>query len=250
MQRTFLASLAMMALALLAVAQNSAPASPVPQSAASPSNSAGQTSAGSQMPAGTVIVAELSKSVDAKKVRPGDKIEAKTSMDLLSQGKVVIPRETKIIGHVTEAKAHSKDSPDSMVGIAFDRMSLKDGRELPMQAAIQAIARPLQNPALQESGPMNDNGGMPSSAPMPSGGGMGGGGARTSAPSTSYPSGTTAGSDAPAASGGPAPLDPASKGVVGMKGLELKSAGPASVISSGKDNVRLDSGTQMILRTQ
>jgi len=243
MLRIFLFSLVIAAVVASAAAQNTAPASAVSESAG-PATS--QASREGQMPAGTVIVAELSKSLDAKKVKPGDKIEAKMSMDLLSQGKVVIPRDTKIVGHVTEAKAHSKDSPDSMLGIAFDRMSLKDGRELPMQAAIQAMARPLQNPALQGSGPISDNGGMPSSAPMPGGGGMSGGGARSSAPST-YP--TSAGADAPA-SGGPAPLGPVSKGVVGMKGLELKSAGPASVITSEKENVHLDTGTQLILRTQ
>jgi len=243
MLRIFLFSLAIAAVAASAAAQNTAPATAVSESAGP---ATGQASLEGQMPAGTVIVAELSKSLDAKKVKPGDKIEAKTSMDLLSQGKVVIPRDTKIVGHVIEAKAHSKDSPDSMLGIAFDRMLLKEGRELPMQAAIQAMARPLQNPAFQGSGPMSDNGGMPSSAPMPGGGGMSGGGARSSTPST-YP--TSAGADAPA-SGGPAPLGPASKGVVGMKGLELKSAGPASVITSEKDNVHLDSGTQLILRTQ
>lgn len=55
------------------------------------------------IPAGTIIPAALSKSVDAKKAKPGDKIEARITMDLLCNGKVVTPRDTKVIGHVTEA---------------------------------------------------------------------------------------------------------------------------------------------------
>src|SRR5258707_10733971 len=119
-----------------------------------------------QIPAGTLIPAELSKSLDSKKAKSGDKVEAKTAVDLLSQGKIVIPRNTKIIGHVTEAKAHSKESPDSMVGIVFDRIAMKDGHEVPIQAAVQAVARPLQSAALSNSNGA-DNSGMPSPGAPP-----------------------------------------------------------------------------------
>jgi len=46
------------------------------------------------------------------------------------------------------------------------------------------------------------------------------------------------------------PLDPASKGVVGMKGLALDTSGPVAVLTSNSGNVHLDSGTQLILRVQ
>src|SRR4029077_7694826 len=95
------------------------------------------------IPAGTIIPAALSKSVDAKKAKPGDKIEAKITMDLLSNGKDVIPRDTKVIGHVTEATPRTKESPNSRVGLSFDRISLKDGRELSIRAAIQAMGPSL-----------------------------------------------------------------------------------------------------------
>jgi len=239
MKRTFLA-LVIAALASAAAAQT-APAA---------GNPAANTTASSQtpnrLPAGATIVAELSKSVDAKKAKPGDKVEAKTSMDLLSQGKVVIPRGTKIIGHVTEAKAHTKESPDSTLGIVFDRIAMKDGSELSMQAGIQAIARPIQVALPSESDSMG--GDAPSGGPMPSAGGMGGG--RAQVPS-SYPSGDSSSpSDSAAPARSQVALSPASRGVVGIKGLELKGAGSAAVIRSPKDNVHLDTGTQLILKTE
>ena len=206
----------------------------------------------SQIPAGTVIAAELSKSLDAKKAKAGDKVEAKTAVDLLSQGKIVIPRNTKIIGHVTDAKAHSKESPDSMVGIAFDRISMKDGHDVPIQAAVQAIGRPLQSAALSNSTGV-DNTGMPSAgAPSTAGGGMGGTTpSRSSERVASYPQAPGSGNDPSSPSGStPAPLGPTSQGVVGMKGLSLKPSDQGTVITSEKDNVHLDSGTQLILRTQ
>jgi hypothetical protein len=209
-----------------------------------------QTPAGNQLAPGTVIPAELSKSVDAKKSKPNDKIEAKTSVDILSHGQIVVPRNTRIIGHVTEAKAHSKESPDSMVGIAFDRIVMKDGRELPLQAAVQAIGRPLQSAAFGGNEPMAETpSGLPSGAQGPRGS-MGG--APTATSPSSYPTGNT--SRLPSDSNAPqgstvSPLGPTSQGVVGMKRLALNS-GQASVVSSNADNVHLDSGTQLILRVQ
>jgi hypothetical protein len=249
MKRTLLLLWATTALVATAVAQSTpAPSSGAPQGAAPAQNSAAQAQNPDQMPAGTVIPAELSKSIDAKKVKVGDKVEAKTAIDLLSHGKVAIPKNTKIIGHVTEAKAHSKESPDSMVGIVFDRISMKDGHDLQMQAGIQAIGRPLRSAASMENSPMSESGGMASaSGPMQSGP-MGG---RSPAP-TSYPPAAGSPTTDPSSPGNgtSAPLAPTSEGVVGMKGLSLKTAGQASVVSSEKDNVHLDSGTQLILRTQ
>src|SRR5258705_7390979 len=117
--------------ATVAVCQSSPSPTTSPQAPSAPQTSQ-NAGAPTQLGGGVVIPAQLSKSVDAKKAKAGDKVEAKTTMDLLSHGQVVIPRDTKVIGHVTEAKPHSKESPESSVGLSFDRISLKDGRELPM----------------------------------------------------------------------------------------------------------------------
>jgi len=113
------------------------PPAPAPATAAKPPTSADTP------PPGTILAVELSKSLNAKKTRANDRVEAKTATDLLAHGQIVVPRNTKIIGHVTEAKARSKTSPDSLVGITFDRILLKDGREVPLQVAVQTIAKPL-----------------------------------------------------------------------------------------------------------
>jgi hypothetical protein len=203
-----------------------------------PANSAGQTAASkaqnSAAPAdtvapGTVLSVELSKSLGAKKSKANDRIEAKTATDLLAHGQIVVPRNTKIIGHVTEAKARSKTSRDSLVGITFDRMLLKDGREVPLQVAVQAIARPLPG----QRGSMGD----------------------ASASGDSSLPGDLAVPPDPMAPPAPnsstvIPLSPASRGVVDMKGLSLDTSGPVSVLSSNTGNVHLDSGTQLILRVQ
>ncbi len=167
----------------------------------------------------------------------------------MAHGQIVVPRNTKIIGHVTEAKARSKTSPDSLVGITFDRMLLKDGREVPLQVAVQAIARPLQFGTSPEGNlsPASRQAGMP---PIP---GQRGpiGDATTSGASSPYPGELSVPPDPMAPNSSTVvPLSPTSRGVVGMKGLSLETSGPVSVLSSNTGNVRLDSGTQLILRVQ
>ena len=247
MRKNLLTMLGLITLAAMGWAQN-APEAPTGAAATQ------MKTQSPRLPAGTVIPAELSKSVDTKKLKPGDKIEAKTSMDLLSHGQVIIPRNSKIVGHVTDTKPHSKESPDSKVAIAFDQIAVKDGQPLPMQAAIQAIGRPLQSQALTGNAPMSESGGIPSSgAPGGTAGPMGGGDPSPHAPDSApqFPAGNASGNSSTATSSATtAPLAPTSKGVVGMNGISLNNAGPASVISSEKDNVHLDNGTQLILRTQ
>jgi hypothetical protein len=204
---------------------------------------------------GTVIPAELSKSLDAKKAKPGDKIEAKTTMDMLSQGKVVIPKNSKIEGHVTSAKPHTKESPESELGIAFDRIVMKKAGEVPMQAAIQAIAPPVRmdNAAAATAAPM---GSAPPAQPSGNAGsgnmGSGNTGSANSPGTASSSAGQTPAMGAPdAASPGPSGiLAPGAKGAVDMKGASLTSAKEANVIASSSQNVKLDGGTQMMLRVE
>ena len=222
-------------------------------------NSAGQTAAAkSQSPAppadtlppGTLLAVELSKSLDARKTKVNDRVEARTATDVLAHGRIVVPHNTKIVGHVTEAKAHSKDSPESRVAITFDRMLFKDGREVPLQLAVQAMARPLQfgSNADGSVSPANRQNRVPmpgQRAPL--------GDASEATPNVppSYPGDLAPIPDPMAPSSlTVVTLDPASKGVVGMKGLSLDTSGPAAVVSSTSGNVHLDSGTQLILRVQ
>jgi hypothetical protein len=251
MMKSFYLAYVILAFAVISRAQAPAepatanPPAPAPATAAKPPTSADTP------PPGTILAVELSKSLNAKKTRANDRVEAKTATDLLAHGQIVVPRNTKIIGHVTEAKARSKASPDSMIGITFDRMLLKDGREVPLQLSVQAIARPLQfgpsseanlsrpdrQPGVPMAGqhvPLGDasSSGVPPSypgdlAPIPD------------------PMGSNNSSNATVV-----PLSPSSKGVVGMKGLSLETSGPVAVLGSTSGNVRLESGTQLILRVQ
>jgi hypothetical protein len=215
---------------------------------------------------GTTLQAELTKPLDAKKAKAGDEFTAKATQDVKSNGQVVIRKGSKLIGHVTEAQARTKDNSESKLGLAFDKAVLKDGSEVTLNAVVQALAAAPSSPV---SAP-GDGIGAPSLPSAPAGGGGGGGmlgGVSGATHSTLGAAGNTLGSvggsaagavngtvngAAGAATGGT--LNGVSHGVVGLKGLDLSSAvassssAQASVISSSTQNVRLDSGTQMLLQ--
>ena len=59
------------------------------------------TSSATVLAAGTTICVALADSIDARKAKPGDAITARVTLPVLSQGKVIIPNDAKITGHVT-----------------------------------------------------------------------------------------------------------------------------------------------------
>src|ERR1043166_9298015 len=99
---------------------------------------------GGALSSGTTLQAELSKSLDAKKAKPGDEVSAKLTQDVKSNGKVVLHKGSKLVGHVTEAQARSKENAESKLGIVFDKAVLKGGQEVAFNSVIQAVAPPLQ----------------------------------------------------------------------------------------------------------
>jgi hypothetical protein len=234
----------------------------------SPQAPAAQTSLSSEIAAGTIIQAELSKSLDARKAKPGDKVQAKVSMDLLAHGQIVLPRETKIVGHVVQAKAHSKQSPDSRVVLVFDTILLKGGRKMALPLSVQALGRPLLSfpqagddmvnaasagvpPGLSPSGA--GPGTMGQTGPIGQSGGMSGA-ARIGADPTRSPL-PPDGDPAPhpgeiGSQGSVSPLAPTSQGVVGIKDLSLTNSPEGSAVNSDTRNVHLDGGAQLILRVQ
>lgn len=245
MIRNVLLTVPLIFLAMFSAAQN-APASGMSTSQDQPQgapNSAGAAESKVRIPSGTVFLAELSKSVDAKKVKVGDKVEAKTTRDALSRGQVLVPRNSRITGHVTEVKFRTKDSKDSMVEIVFDHLAIKGGGELPVAYIIQAIGRPMgfvgDSAVATNVAPSSSTLGPPASPGTSSSRPTASSGGPQENPQTPS-SGDTAGSA----------LSPNSEGAVGLRGLSLTSSEQGSVISSNNVNVHLDGGAQLVLRVK
>lgn len=219
----------------------------------------------SALSTGTTVNAVLAKPIDSRKCKPGDEVFATTSQDVKADGKVVIKKGSKLIGHVTEAKAKGEGEANSSLGIMFDRAVLKNGQQVQMESVVQAIAS-----AHTAATSMDDDMGAMASGSMASTGAASGGGrsgllggvgstagAATGAVANVGGNATGAlnssvGSTANVGHGVNGALTSSSSGVVGMKGLSLATAASnateGSVITSTGKSVHLDSGTQMMLR--
>src|SRR6202521_3168296 len=88
---------------------------------------------------GSKIDATLATSLDAKRSKPGDEVEARAAEGVKQAGKVVLKKGTRIVGHVTQAQARAKGQTQSQLGIVFDHAVLKNGQEMPFSASIQAL---------------------------------------------------------------------------------------------------------------
>ena len=89
------------------------------------------------------MLVELSKTLKANKLKVGDKVKAEVSQDVVSHGKVIIPVETKLVGHVTEVSARDSAHPESRLGIVFDRILLKHFHDIDFEAVVQAVSQPV-----------------------------------------------------------------------------------------------------------
>lgn len=203
---------------------------------------------------GSVIPVQLTKTIDAKKAKTGDEVDAKVTVDLKTQGgEVLIPKDTKVVGHVTEAQARNKDQKESELAIAFDKAEMKGGQDMQMPMSIQAVVGQQRN--------NSDNSGDQSPAETPSHGGgstpSAGGGARGnmggSAPPASTPSSEPGSEPGPSQpkNGGLPPINAQTQGVVGISNLTLSQAQngtQGSLMTSEKNNVKLESGTMLLLK--
>ena len=241
----------------------------------SASASAQNDQANGSLASGTTFNAVLSAPVDSKKCKEGDSVTAHSTEAVKSEGKTVIPKGSKLIGHVTQTSARANGQADSTLGIVFDKAILRNGQEIPLNVAIQALAS-AQSYASLAAPDLDTMGGMAGSAGAS---GMSGGrnalgdvtstagGAVGTVTNTAANVGGVGGAPvgsttnaAGATSGAVGGLNVAgqftsnSRGVFGLNGISLNAATSnttqGSVITSTGKNVHLDCGTRMLLVSQ
>jgi hypothetical protein len=184
---------------------------------------------------GSILYAELTKTVDAKKAKVGDPVTAVLVADVLAHGKIVLRHDAKLLGHVTDAQIHSKETPESRLGIVFDKVITRDG-ELPLESKLLAI-RPGERPVFdvpQGPSPMSNSAQEPMQGQHPSPQG-------SNVPHRPSPSLGDAmkSRDREIAQNGPTDID----------GLSLSSAanGTQTIVSTQR-TVKLESGVKIELR--
>jgi hypothetical protein len=212
------------------------------------------------------ILAQFNDGLNGKKLKPGARVRVEVAQDVLAHGKIIIPLDARIEGHVTEVKTRGAD-PASRLGIIFDKVLLKHHEERNLQGVVYALAAPtvrrskVDEPDQMLAPTLGSTGGSPT--PM---------GNRTSTPTRMSPSPILAADTSSASITSAEPNSPASRngdiyansgliplisvgippGVYRMKGFSLTSGAsadtPGPVILSTANDVKLDYGTQVIIK--
>jgi hypothetical protein len=248
-----------------AIAQNAPPASASEPSASQPqpSTPAGHPPSAATQPAasannplkiapGSVIPVQLQKTVDAKKAKTGDEVVATVTQDMkTNSGDVLVPKDTKILGHVTTAQARNKEQKQSELAIAFDHAVVK-GDQMPLPMSIQAVVAPQPaNPAEGGSDqgnapPQSGSSGSPMAGRTPTGG-------MSQSPQqpSNYPPGEGSTGSQPQTNARP-PITGNTQGVIGMPDVKLETTAQntaqGSLMTSEKNNVKIEKGTMLLLR--
>jgi hypothetical protein len=117
----------------------------------------------------STVSGELAGKLDARTAKVGETVVLKTTGKVTTADGTVIPKGTRLIGHVTEAQAHDSAHADSQLGIAFDRAELKNGQSLSIHSTIERVN---PRPVIMASTLMNDDDSL---GGLASGGSMAGG---------------------------------------------------------------------------
>ena len=163
------------------------------------------------------LIVELARSIDSKKLKEGDEVEAKLMGVVTFSNRPPFGQGAKVVGHVTEVTNYSKNDPQSTLTVVFDRLVGSAGQEARIHSIVQAVA-PNQKADVNTGNDLgtNDLIYVPTLASVKSNGDHG---------KVQH-------------------LTETSTGVLGIKNIKL---GPQGVLSSSGKEVRLDSGTQLLL---
>jgi hypothetical protein len=87
---------------------------------------------------GTAINASLVGSLDSEKSKPGDVVNAIVTEPVVYQRSVLIPKGSRIVGHVVRTGNDGEQS--AALFVEFDSVVLKNGQTAQLNAGIQALA--------------------------------------------------------------------------------------------------------------
>jgi len=87
----------------------------------------------------TTVVANVDKTIDAKKAKAGDAFSAKTITGTTLNDGTIVPAGSVLEGHV-DSVTPSQHHSDSTLVLTIDKLHLKDGKDIPVKATIVNVA--------------------------------------------------------------------------------------------------------------
>ena len=180
-----------------------------------------------------VLFAKVDKTLDSSKLKDGDAVEVEMASGIKLPDGTVVPKGSKLMGHVVVAKARSKGDPGSQLNVVFDKLNVANGKQLSVKGTVQAVFPPADEP----------DPGVPGAATAHGGGGYGATAGAPPPPDYRPMNDIKTGSNTSSSSRVEPAMDPKSTGVQGMGNLQLEDG----ILSSTGKNVKLGGGVRLIV---
>lgn len=222
------------------------------------------------------VRSELQNRLNSKNAKAGDPVIVKTTEKVTTSEGVLLPRGTRLIGHVISAQPQVKGKTGSELAIVFDHAELKGGATIAIHSIIEGVAPSQRSMDLLEeaqtdgsrmsTGPVSATGGMAGDGPgmgqagvngsangTPTGMeggpfGRAGSGQTMSAADRGELNGNDAASEAARlALGNSTPVSPQATALPGVMLTCGSGISASGVLTSKSSNVDLDFGTRMML---
>ena len=100
---------------------------------------------------GTRVMAELQNTLDARKARVGDRVVLKTTEAIKANGRTVVNKGARLIGHVTEVSQKTRANGESRIGMVFDQLE-SGSLETPINATITSITQAATRARVNDEG--------------------------------------------------------------------------------------------------
>ncbi len=196
---------------------------------------------------GTAISAQLDKTIDARKAKPGDIVSARVTKSVKHEGRTVIRKGDRLLGRVTSAEAGARGEAASELGVTFDRLARGDAEYQLNTVVSSVISTSGDMGAGNQSSPLDDP--MMTPGPAAGGGARGGGGgglvggATATAGSAVSATGSAAGGLAGDLSGTASSTAGSAGTAVGASNRASAKSGSALGLSTPTRYIRLNSQT-------
>jgi hypothetical protein len=110
-----------------------------------------QSSPAVRLPAGFAFPVRLMKTVEAKKAKAGDRVEAEMAQELRRKnGSIAVEKGAKVVGHVMEASVRVAEQPSKLM-IVFDSIECKAGK-MGFRGFVRSVGVPRHSESIEDYG--------------------------------------------------------------------------------------------------
>jgi hypothetical protein len=117
------------------------------------------------------VSGELEGKLDSKTAKVGDRVVLKTTEKMQTSDGTVIPKGSRLVGHVALVQAYDNEHANAQMGIVFDRAELKNGQSVAIYTLLRGVSPSASAMAMRSANSEDSFG-----APMGGMGSMSGGG--------------------------------------------------------------------------